>query len=194
MATTETDARSEWASSRDELRQAALHRVHGYAGRYVIRFVDLEALIANDALPERLMAIALREVLGSNEDARKLAEQIRAGELDEAKQVVKDLVELQRHLTVESIVAPQITLEDVESGLIDPRDFELLRQIAMRERNTDAKGVFLGVVPLDVFTTFLELHELAGGDSWAEGHPAGLVEACPACQAFERALSTAGRL
>jgi hypothetical protein len=191
MASTETDTHSEWASSKQELRDGTFHRVNGYSGRYVIRFVDLEALIANEALPERLLAIALREVLGSHEDARQLAKQIRDGDLDEPKQIVKELVELQRHLTVESVIAPEITLDDVDEGRIDARDFELLRQIAMRERNTDAKGVFLGVVPLDVFTTFREVHELAGGNTWAEGHPAGLVESCPACQTWERGLAAA---
>jgi hypothetical protein len=180
-----------WASSKEELRAASVHRVHGYVGRYLVRFVDLEALIAQDALPERLLGIALREVLGSNEDAKRVAEQIRAGELAEPKKLVVELIELQRWITLESLVTPTFTLEEVESGEFDPRDFELLRQIAMRERNTDAKGVFLGVMPLDLFTTFREAHELIGGPDWATGHPAGLVESCPACQTLERALTNA---
>jgi hypothetical protein len=176
------------------LRAASVHRVHGYVGRYLVRFVDLEALIAQDALPERLLGIALREVLGSNEDAKRVAEQIRAGELAEPKKLVVELIELQRWITLESLVTPTFTLEEVESGEFDPRDFELLRQIAMRERNTDAKGVFLGVMPLDLFTTFRETHELIGGPDWATGHPAGLVESCPACQTLERALTNARNL
>lgn len=189
---TATAAETEWRpSSREELAARTTHRVTGYDGNYEIRFLDLEQLIANDAVPETLLGIALREVLGDEEEARKMADQVRAGDISEATRLVKDLIALQRWLTVESIVEPLIDLHDVEAGLVSARDLELLRQIAMRERNTDARGVFLGVVPLDLFTTFREVHELIGGDDWRDGHPAGLVEGCPACQAFEGALSTA---
>lgn len=197
MSGAAVDTHEGFASSKDELRAAAVHRVNGYSGRYLVRFVDLEALITEDALPERLLGIALREVLGSNDDVKRVAEKIRAGDMDEPKQVVTDLIELQRWITIESVVAPKFTLQELTSGEFDVRDFELLRQIAMRERNTDAKGVFLGVVPLDLFTTFRETHELIGGADWAskgEGHPAGLVESCPACQTLERALSNAREL
>jgi hypothetical protein len=193
---TQSNGDGGWASTREEWAKLSLHRVTFPSGfRALMRFVDLEALIHADAVPDRLLQIALQEVLGSGEQAReqarKLDEAIQAGELAEPRKLVGEIVDLQRWLTLESIIDPKLTLQDLESGRFDARDFEMARQIAMRERNTDAKGVFLGVAPLDLFTTFRELHDAIGGDGWANGHPAGVMEGCPACQTVADAFSSA---
>jgi hypothetical protein len=158
--------------------------------RITLRIPDLATLIRNDAVPVELMGIALREVLGSNEDGKRLADQVRKGEHKEATELVHQIIDLQRFLTVEAIVEPELTLADVEAGAVPAEDLELIRQIAMRERSTDAKGVVLGVLPLDAFTTFRDFHTIRDEDG--QGHPPGLVESCPACQAFVDELSSLG--
>lgn len=180
-----------WASSKDEWKQRSFHNITLPSGlRATIRFPDLEGLIRNDALPERLLGIALRDILGVDDaEAEGLAKQVRDGDTSKARELANELTDLQRFLTLEALVEPKVTIEEVESGEFDARDFEMLRQIAMRERNTDAKGVFLGVVPLDLFTTFRDVHERIGGADWGKDHPAGLVEGCPACETFDRGLS-----
>lgn len=174
--------------------EAGQHRAWMHSGlRPLLKIPDLATLIRNDAVPTELMGIALREVLGSNEDGKKLADQVRRGDLKEATELVNQIIDLQRYLAVECIVEPKVTMADVEAGRIPGEDLELIRQIAMRERNTDAKGVFLGVLPLDAFATFRDCHSSRdeGADPF-EGHPAGLVEGCTACQAFVDELSTVG--
>jgi hypothetical protein len=178
------------APTLEQWAQAGLHRAWMHSGiRITLRIPDLATLIRNDAVPVELMGIALREVLASNEDGKRLADQVRKGELREATELVNQIIDLQRFLAVEAIVEPEVTLADVEEGAIPAEDLELIRQIAMRERSTDAKGVVLGVLPLDAFTTFRDLHAVLAGE---QDHPAGLVESCPACQAFVDELSSLG--
>jgi hypothetical protein len=181
-----------WATPLDQWKQAALHNVTLAPGcRAVMRFPDLQTLIRNDAIPTHLLQVALKEALAPADEGERLAQQIRDGNLDEPKKLMKELVELQRFITLEAIVEPQISEADLDSGEFPAEAFELARQIAMRERNTDAEGRFLGVVPLDLFTTFRDLHANEEADA---GHAPGLDPDCSSCRTLELVFSSAGRV
>lgn len=196
MATTETESPPPASKTLADWSNRGHHKITCPTGfQPTIRFPDLAALVRNDALPEQLLNVALREIIGSNEDGKRLADQIRRGELKEATTFVHELIDLQRYLAVEAIVDPPVTMEDVEQGKVPPEDLEMIREIAMRERDTDARGRIIGVLPLDAFTTFRDAHRTGDeeGDPLA-GHPAGLVESCPSCQSFVFELSTLGQV
>lgn len=159
----------EWAAK-------AVHHITLESGMEVdVRLPDLAILIEGDALPERLRAVAAEiwsegaaHILGDkNEDGTKPGL-----DLDN----VKALSALRRHLAAMCLVEPPLSADELLSSGIPSEDIDLLAAIAMRERDTDARGVKLGVMPLSRFDTFREVH--------------GCDASCEACQAVSGSFST----
>jgi hypothetical protein len=151
-----------------------------------ILFQDLGKLIQGDAVPKELTQIALQQSLAPGEAVRKIFEQIEAGETEKTMELARQLDDLDKWMVSESVVHPKLSRDDVDE--LPPGDVEMLCDIIGRRRKTDAKGVFLGIVPLDLFTTFRDLHK----GNQDENHQAGLDPDCPACQSGVELLSDVG--
>jgi hypothetical protein len=181
---TEPQSAGSWAGTKDGWRQRGLHRVTlPSTQRVLLRIPDLAKLLEGPdaAVPTHLLSIALREVIDQADAARTLVDQIKAGQTDEAVKTVGELNELDRWIVTQTVVEPEVTLEDVEAGLVPPEDMAMIAAIARRERFTDARGVTIGVVPLDDFAVFREKH----------GCPEGVGETgCQACQEVQAAFSS----
>jgi hypothetical protein len=141
-----------------------------------VRLPDLAILIEGDALPERLRGVAAQlwqdgaaDLVGGNVDETTGAKTI---DMD----LVRGLAQLRRHLAAMCLVDPAMSADDLLSGDIPAEDIDLLASIAMRERDTDALGVKLGVTPLSRFESFREEH--------------GCPEDCESCAALTGRFST----
>ena len=167
--------------SPEEWAQLAHHTITLPSGaRVKVRIPDLTLLIAQDAVPEKLRGVALREVLAAmgaltaKPDASEEAAEAAAPLFDAEK--IRTLAELHFFLVSEMLVEPKLTPEQAATGGLPNEDLELLVQIATRERDTDARGVVLGVLPLSRFERFRHHH--------------GCGEGCEACAAFRQEFST----
>ena len=182
MSTTENPKQSGWADSKTAWKRRAGHNITLPTGVKVrVRFPDVAALIRSDALPQELIHTAFMDKF-----APDLLRQI-VGDPEKERELLANFNDLTDRLAVEMLVEPKLTLEELRE--LPQEDLEMLKEIAMRERNTDARGVQLGVVPLDVFATFREAHE--GLDAAAtEGHPPFPDPGCDACREGMRAFSS----
>jgi hypothetical protein len=142
-----------------------------------VRFPDLAILIEGDALPEKLRMVAMEMWAGGapqivNENA---GEDGKPGKPELNVQVVKDLAALRRHLAAMCLVEPAMDADELLTAGVPAEDIDMLGQIAMRERDTDAVGKRLGVEPLSRW------------DTWRQEHGCG--DDCPSC---DNVLSTFG--
>ena len=144
-----------------------------------IKIPDLSVLVSGGAVPEQLKLAAMREL---SEQLRGLSPgaDLEQGQpdADVEEEHITSLVELTRWLVVTMVVEPELTEEDVTSGLIPSEDIEMLAEFASRQRVTDARGVRLGVTPSSVF------------EIWQAEH--GCEEDCEQCVAAIELSSTRG--
>lgn len=158
----------EWAAK-------AVHPITLESGMEVdVRLPDLAILIEGDALPERLRTVAAE--LWQTGAPALMGDQDETGKAKLDMEMVKGLAQLRRHLAAMCLVDPALSADELLSSGIPAEDIDLLASIAMRERDTDARGVKLGVMPLSRFDTFREEH--------------GCPEDCPACQEVSGRFST----
>lgn len=180
MATSQARQRSRPAAAEppvataDEWEADSHHTIWTHGGkRIIVRIPDLFDLVRADALPDKLRAAALSVVqhqvevdLGSTPapaEGEKLT-----------WETIRDATELFEHLAHEMIVEPELDVEQFRR--LPTEDREMLRDIAMRNRNTDARGVWLGVEPLSRWEGFRRVHRCP--------------EMCEACQALQAEFST----
>lgn len=159
-----------------------------------LRIPALTELIRDEAVPERLRAIALKAAahpnglkgvlaskLGESEEKKESDEQALADD-DEAvvglKSAIEDVVEIQKRLITKNVkVAGEfLTLADLNDEDFPAPDAEWLAGVMLRETNVDAKGVTLGIAPLDEWAVFRHFHD-CGPD-------------CGACAALQDELSS----
>jgi hypothetical protein len=152
--------------------------------RVKIRFPNMSALFRSNALPTELVHVAFMDKF-----APDMLRQI-IGDADKEAELLRNFDDLQNRLVVDMLVEPKLTLGELHQ--VPQEDLEMLKEIAMRERDTDARGVRLGVVSLDAFQTFREAHE--GSEDVAEGHPPFPDPSCRACQQAMREFSSLGEL
>jgi hypothetical protein len=185
MAVTETAEKSSWAESKTAWKRRTVHNVTLETGMQVrIKFPDAGELIRQDALPDELIHIAFMDQFAPD----KLREII--GDAKEEADLLKNFNELGDRLAVEMLVDPKLTLDELRQ--IPQEDLDMLKQIAMRERDTDARGVKLGVVRLDVFATFREAHERSA--DVAADHPPFPDPDCASCRDAFREFSSLSEL
>lgn len=149
--------------------------------RVKIRYPDLAILIEGDALPERLRVAAVQmmtEGPGSVLSAPD-AEGKQAVDIEKAR----ELAGLRRWLAAACLVDPKMSADELLTSGIPAEDIDLLASIAVRERNTDAVGVTLGVEPLSRWETFREAHRRHFGEPICG-------EGCPACEEVRGVFST----
>lgn len=145
----------------DSWAARAVHRITLETGMQVtIRIPNIGVLLKQDMIPSHLRRVAYDKIardagLGdsgeTDEDAPKV----------DVAETVNSLYGLAEWLVTQTVVEPQLTVEDLP--LLPQEDIDLLMNIALRERDTDARGVRLGVEPLSRWDTFRREHECAEG-------------------------------
>jgi hypothetical protein len=175
-----TDAKQSWA-------QRAVHHITLHSGMEVdIRIPDMGALIAADAVPDHLRGAVLQRLADDintviDDQGETAAPGSRRTSVEELEKAMKTGAEINDWLVTYMLVEPRLTMEDMlpDSPTRPPEeDLELLVQIAQRERDTDARGVRLGVEPLDRLGRFRHHH--------------GCTEDCASCRAWADEVSTRG--
>lgn len=154
----------------------AVHTITLASGaRVKVRFPNVALLLAGDAVPEELRGEAMRKV--SEELFASLDQPDAAGGLTE--ETLKQFDDYHRFLISRSLVEPTLTYDELEEGRPTrppQEDLDLLVEILVRGRDTDAAGVRLGVEPLDRWATFRHHH--------------GCDESCEACAKVIDAFSS----
>lgn len=169
----------------------SLHTVTCPSGQRVrIRILGLGTILQHGDLPEDLIDIALIELSSEGGAAAAIAKDIVDDEISEAQKerALKRLGEfgsLMRHLAITAIeeieVAPdewepiRLTMDDIDS--LPEDDLAMVAEIVQRLRGVDAKGVTIGVEPLNRWEVFHEVHGLS-------------FEDCDGCQTFIQRLSS----
>ncbi len=155
----------------------SLHTIGLPSGQQVkVKIPNLAQVLRDDALPNRLKAAAAQQLMASI-DPVATGEAMRSASDEERIAMVTDAQDLYLHVAAGMLVEPEgVTTEDFTDGSLPYEDAELLIAIAQRERDTDARGVRLGVEPLSRWEAFRREH--------------GCSEDCPACEALRRAFSS----
>ena len=149
-------------ATKAQLSRLGVHTIRLHSGDFVkIRIPDLSTLVAVDAVPQQLRKIALSrvmdEITGSaegalteeaiSENGGKTPEQ-----MEKDAELIRETVHLHIWLVAQMFVEPAYTFEELlpDSDVALPQeDMVMLIRIALRERNTDAAGVRLGVARID---------------------------------------------
>lgn len=163
-----------------------LHTITCPSGqRLRIRIPGVETILEHGDLPDALVDLALAEATRDDGAAGAIAEQL--PKLDQQAKIQKlaEFGAFQRELVRAAIVeveqddewVPVSLSADDLRGLPDA-DVELVAMIVLRLRSTDARGVTIGVEPIDRWARFHETHGLDHSR-------------CEACQAFVDELSSA---
>lgn len=170
-----------WADSKTAWKKRRTHNITLDSGAQVrVTYPDMAALFQADALPAELVHVAVMDQFAPD----KLRDMI--GDADKERDLLRDYYEFGVRLAHAMLVEPKLSLDEFRE--IPPEDVEMLRDIALRQRDTDARGVKLGVVRLDVFTTFREAHERS--EDVAESHPPFPDPGCRACLEAFREFSS----
>jgi aminoglycoside/choline kinase family phosphotransferase len=170
-------------STRDQWAEKAVHTATLHSGAVVtIRIPDLPTLMLAGALPERLRGAALEVLNREVKREAQVAAALAGGGVDVPDLTEDDLNELTKlriWLAAEMVVEPEVTEADFQQdGPLPKEDAALLAAIAIRERDTDALGVRLGVAELSAYDRFLLVHECSPG--------------CKACEAKRDEAAAAG--
>jgi hypothetical protein len=176
------------AVTTEEWAGRALHNIVCPTGAaVVIRIPNLAELIRTQLVPSRLMQTAIRELIspgvvpikasGEAEPGTEAGEASVEWDVDE----IGRMLELSEWLVTEMLVEPKLTVEDLRDPARRPpaQDIDMLISIARRDRDWDARGVKIGVFPIDRAATFRRNH--------------GCTADCEACAESGRELSTLDR-
>lgn len=153
----------------DVWRQKTVHTVTGPSGAtFKIRIPGIAGMLERAELPTHLVGIALLDIShrdGAAAALRELVDDVME-ETGREKLLaeVKKLGEYQRHLVAAALVEPTLTFEEVSSGDYPEDDLAMVAEIVQRLRGVDARGVRIGVEPLDRWATFHREHGLGDPD------------------------------
>jgi hypothetical protein len=134
--------------------------------RLKIVLLGLATLLQRGEIPDALVTIAMAEFSHELGQTGVVKDMIAEGKpQSEVIEALTGLVEFQRWLACKSIVAIEhdgawhpIVLEPADSLAIPEDDLGMVAEIVQRERNRDARGVTIGVEPLQRWATFREEH------------------------------------
>lgn len=150
----------------DVWRQRAVHTVTGPSGAVQkIRIPGVATLLENGHLPDHLYGVALLDISHPDGAAGALREMVEDVLLDDEKRgkllvEVRKLGEYQRRLVAAALVEPALTYEQITDGSLPEDDLGMIAEIVQRMRATDARGVRIGVEPLDHWARFHLEHGL----------------------------------
>lgn len=145
-----------WAKASDSGPHVAV-LPSGKAVRF--RILTAGELLSSGRLPEGLRdaaALYASHPDGPDELMRSLV--FTASLRDDAQSALERLIkagrELEPHVVAASLVEPEVTAEEVASGIFPELDVRMLLEFAERRRNVDAAGNRLPFVTLDEYATF----------------------------------------
>jgi hypothetical protein len=177
------DAVSAWASR-------TVHTVTGPSGqRLRIRFRGLAQILEHGELPTELVDIAFMELTQEFGAAGAIMKSLASGDVtdeqkEEALERMKEYARLQRFLVIDAVQAIEVdgefvpvTLTEEQLDALPEDDLGMVAELVQRLRAHDARGVRIGVEPLDRWARFRETH----------GCP---DEGCEACETLIRELSS----
>ncbi len=183
-----TKTKQEPSPSLSVWQARSVHTITCPSGQRIrIRIPGIATLLEHGDLPDDLTEIALLELSAVNGATGELAQQLASsanGNRSEILERVRQYGQFQRELVRAAVVAVEIEGEwqDVKLSLDDlgelpEDDLALVAEIVQRLRATDARGVKIGVEPLDRWATFREAHSCPD-------------EGCPGCQKLIDELSS----
>jgi hypothetical protein len=166
----------------------AVHTVTAPSGqRLRIRIPGVGTLLEKGEIPASLTGFAVADLVDEQGAAGVVAEALSHGvESDALRQRILEFASYQKTLVAAAVVAferPDGTWEDVSLTLdqmadLPEGDLSMVAELVQRLRGTDARGVSIGVEPLDRWEMFREVH--------------GCTEDCESCQRLVDELSTSG--
>jgi hypothetical protein len=148
----------------DQWVAAGVHHAELATGVWVkIRFPDLATLVAAQRVPDTLRQVASETFLRQVE--------IETGDKSEPLNLAKlgELYDLNMWLVSQMLVEPTLTADEVKQ--LPAEDLDVLIELALRERDTDARGRVLGVAPV---AQFQEPGGVAAGGQVGADDPVGL--------------------
>jgi hypothetical protein len=168
----------------------ATHTITLPSGQRVqIRIPGIGTLLEYGDLPGDLLEIALLELTTEGGATAALAAELAQAENGNREKALERIArygEFQRHLVGAAVVAVEVgdtfdpislTAENLADGSLPEDDLAMVAEIVQRLRLYDARGVRIGVEPLDRWAAFREAH---GCDD----------ENCEGCQKLIAALSS----
>lgn len=168
MTTTESPSRPD-ITPPDVWRQKTVHTVTGPSGAvFRIRIPGIAGLLERAELPVHLITLALRDITHPDGAAAALIELL-DDVADEAKREellgeMGKLAEYSRRIVAAALVEPALTYDEIASGDYPEDDLTMIAAIVQRLRGVDARGVRIGVEPLDRWATFHREHGLGDPD------------------------------
>ena len=153
----------------DVWRQKAIHTVTTPSGAVLrIRIPGIGTLLENGDLPDYLYGIALLDISHPDGAAGALREMVDDVLLEGEKRTVvldqvRKLGEYQRRLVAAALVDPALTYDEIKKDDLPEDDLGMVAEIVQRLRATDARGVRIGVEPLDRWARFHLEHGLPEG-------------------------------
>lgn len=168
MTTIESPSRPD-TTPPDVWRQKTVHTVTGPSGAtFRIRIPGIAGMLERAELPTHLVGIALLDIShrdGAAAALRELVDDVMSDDgRDKLLGEVKKLGEYQRRLVAAALVEPELTYDEVASGDYPEDDLSMVAEIVQRQRGHDARGVRIGVEPLDRWATFHLEHGLGDPD------------------------------
>jgi hypothetical protein len=160
------------ATPADVWRERTIHTVTLPSGSVAkIRIPGIGTILAAGELPTHLIGLALLDMSHPTGAASALQEAL-ADTLDEQKREetlaeVQKLHEYRCRIVAEALIDPALTVEEVMSGEYPEDDLAMIAAIVQRLRAFDAKGVRIGVEPLDRWAMFHREHGLSDEDECA---------------------------
>lgn len=169
----------------------ATHTITLPSGQRIrIRIPGIGTLLEKGDLPEDLLEMALLELTAEGGATAALAGELANAENGNREKAVERIArygEFQRHLVCAAVVAVEtapdafepltLTPESLLDGSLPEDDLAMVAEIVQRLRAHDARGVRIGVEPIDRWATFRESHGCAD-------------EGCEGCQKLIDALSS----
>ena len=169
----------------------ASHKITLPSGqRVMIRIPGIATLLEHGDLPEDLLELALLELTTDGGATASLAAELAAsanGAREKALERIASYGAFQRELVRAAVTAVEsesgawlpveLSAADVADGALPEDDLAMVAEIVQRLRAHDARGVKIGVEPLDRWATFREAHGCSD-------------EGCEGCQKLIDALSS----
>lgn len=190
MGTTKKTASTPPSSSLAAWQAKALHTITLPSGQRVrIRIPGIGTLLERGDLPDDLLEIALLELTSEGGATAALAADLVSenGTREKALERLARYGEFQRHLVCAAVEAVEtapgafepliLSPESLLDGSLPEDDLAMVAEIVQRLRAHDARGVRIGVEPIDRWATFREAHGCSD-------------ENCEGCQKLVAALSS----
>lgn len=161
-----TRQQTEWAGTAEEWkRRAGPHQVTlGSGQRVTFKILSLRTLVDLDALPGDLNEAVTLHIANLDRGGlgTVIAEHTAKGisdpaEAERARELLRDLGRLTRHLVVESLVEPALTVDELDE--IPEADLEELMLLCTGRKAFDSMGVRIGVEPINTLARFRDRHE-----------------------------------